>query len=99
MTNDAACGVKLYKLAPPFGFTSDSGPHWRLIQLLPSSTVAEGISENTGPGNAFDSFVPGATPQPAAGPASGGTREPLHDRVVNDGEAPELCDGACAVPG
>src|SRR5215472_7018339 len=89
--NGVVVGLKLYKAAPPFGFTSESGPHARLIQLLPSSTVAEGISENTGPGSAFDSFVPGATPQPAAAPASGGTREPLQDSNVKDGEALLLC--------
>ena len=60
----------------------DSGPQLTLIQLLPSSTVADGIRLKRGFG-VTASLMPGGTPKPCGPPHpsarvhSGGTREPL----------------------
>ena len=56
--------LKSARVAPVTGFEVDKGPHRRLIQLLPSSVVAEGLRLNWGVGSAFDSLVPGGTCHP-----------------------------------
>src|ERR1700746_1277362 len=56
------------------GFTSDNGPQRRLIQLLPSSTVATGVRLKIGFGTVA-SEIPGGTWKPDC-PFSGGVREP-----------------------
>src|SRR5579871_1898173 len=57
------------------GFTRESGPHVMLIQLLPSSTVAEGVRLKIGFGTDA-SEIPGGTLNVDA-LNSGGVREPL----------------------
>ena len=71
-------------------YDDDSGPHLKLIQLFPSSTVADGVRLNTGWGSPLVSMVPGGTCQPAAPPNSGGTREPLQYRAAKVGAVEEL---------
>ena len=46
------------------GCKSEIGPQMMLIQLLPSSTVADGVRLNTGVGRALASLVPGVTCKP-----------------------------------
>ena len=65
------------------GFSSDSGPQRRLIQLLPSSTVATGVRLKIGFGTVA-SEIPGGTWKPEA-PLSGGVREPLQYWLMNVG--------------
>jgi hypothetical protein len=61
---------------------NDSGPQLTLIQLLPSSTVADGTRLKIGFGTTA-SATPGGTPKPYNPPHplatvhSGGCREPL----------------------
>ncbi len=57
------------------GFDIVSGPHWMLIQLFPSSTVAVGVRLKIGLGTVA-SEMPGGTCQPADF-NSGIVREPL----------------------
>src|ERR1700740_583910 len=64
------------------GLVRSSGPQLTLIQLLPSSTVADGVRLKIGFG-LVASAIPGGTPYPFGPPHpsvsvhSGGTREPL----------------------
>src|SRR6201987_4512081 len=77
------------------GLVSDSGPQLTLIQLLPSSTVADGVKLKTGFG-VSESAMPGGTPKPFGPPHpsaavhSGGTREPLQYLAMTAGSLPEL---------
>ena len=69
---------------------SASGPELTLIQLLPSSTVADGVRLKTGFGVA-ESAMPGGTPYPLGPPQPsatlhvGGTRAPLQYRLTMAG--------------
>ncbi len=87
----------VFPYAPPVfdGFVKDSGPQLTLIQLLPSSTVADGTRLNSG-APAIESGMPGGTPKPWSPPHpfdtvhSGGTREPLQYWAITAGSLLEL---------
>jgi hypothetical protein len=57
------------------GLTKVSGPHVRLIQLLPSSTVAAGLRLKIGLGTVASEMPGGTLKLPLAN--SGGVRDPL----------------------
>src|ERR1700747_2207477 len=82
------------------GLDRSSGPQLTLIQLLPSSTVADGVRLKSGFG-AVASTIPGGTPNPLGPPQpsatlhSGGTREPLQYELIKRGLEPPVSSVRC----